>query len=44
MLWETGTLCPRHGIGVTFDHAYLVYDQSNNFYMASNPVTLRLVK
>jgi len=25
-------------------HAYLVYDANNNFYMASNPVPLKLVK
>jgi hypothetical protein len=31
-------------IGVVFYHAYLVYDPKNNFYMASNPVTLTLVK
>jgi len=31
-------------IGLVLYHAYLVYDQSNNFYMASNPVTLRLEK
>ncbi|MHC4920019.1 MAG: Kelch repeat-containing protein [Planctomycetota bacterium] len=34
----------QNAIGVTFYHAYLVYDTSNNFYMASNPVTLQLVK
>ena len=34
---------PR-AIGVTFYHAYLVYDTNNNFYLASNPVTLGLVK
>jgi len=31
-------------IGLVFHHAYLVYDASNNFYMASNPVPLKLVK
>ncbi len=31
-------------IGVKFYHAYLVYDAQNNFYMASNPVELMLVK
>ncbi len=31
-------------IGVVFHHAYVVYDQQSNFYMASNPVTLKLVK
>ncbi|MHC4852479.1 MAG: hypothetical protein ACYTF5_10710, partial [Planctomycetota bacterium] len=31
-------------IGVVFYHAYLVYDAKNNFYMASNPVPLKLVK
>ena len=31
-------------IGVVFYHAYLVYDAKNNLYMASNPVTLKLVK
>ena len=31
-------------IGLVLYHAYLVYDASNNFYMASNPVTLLLVK
>ncbi|MHC4816137.1 MAG: hypothetical protein ACYTFN_24015, partial [Planctomycetota bacterium] len=32
-------------IGLVFHHAYLVYDaKSNNFYMASNPVPLTLVK
>jgi hypothetical protein len=31
-------------IGLIFYHAYLVYDAKNNFYMASNPVTLTLVK
>jgi len=29
---------------LVFHHAYLVYDASNNFYMASKPVTLKLVK
>ncbi len=32
------------GIGLVFHHAYLVYDQNNNFYMASNAVPLKLVK
>ena len=32
----------QSAIGVTFYHAYLVYDAQNNFYMASNPVTLQL--
>ncbi|MHC4920931.1 MAG: FG-GAP repeat protein, partial [Planctomycetota bacterium] len=31
-------------IGLVLHHAYLVYDQKNNLYMASNPVPLRLVK
>ena len=31
-------------IGVKFYHAYLVYDAKSNFYMASNPVELMLVK
>jgi len=31
-------------IGVTFYHSYLVYDAQNNFYLASNPVTLKLVQ
>ncbi len=31
-------------IGLVLYHAYLVYDASFNFYMASNPVTLLLVK
>ncbi len=31
-------------VGTWFYHAYLVYDANNNFYMASNPVTLTLVK
>ncbi len=31
-------------IGLKLYHAYLVYDAKNNFYMASNPVTLTLVK
>ncbi len=31
-------------IGVKFYHAYLVYDANNNFYLASNPVELMLVK
>ena len=31
-------------IGLVFHHAYLVYDQKNNFHMASNPVPLKLVK
>ena len=31
-------------IGVKFYHAYLVYDAKSNFYMASNPVELTLVK
>ncbi len=31
-------------IGVVLYHACLVYDQSFNFYMASNPVTLLLEK
>ncbi len=34
----------QNAIGVTFYHAYLVYDASNNFYLASNPVSLRLVQ
>ena len=35
---------PTAAIGVTLYHAYLVYDASFNFYMASNPGTLTLVK
>ncbi len=31
-------------VGLVFHHAYLVYDQNNNFYMASNPVPLTLTK
>jgi len=31
-------------LGVVFNHAYLVYDAKNNFHMASNPVTMSLVK
>ncbi|MHC4513330.1 MAG: FG-GAP repeat domain-containing protein [Planctomycetota bacterium] len=31
-------------IGVVFHHAYLVYDQQSNFYMASNAVKLTLVR
>jgi hypothetical protein len=31
-------------IGVTFHHAYLVYDAQGNYYLASNPVSLRLIK
>ena len=31
-------------IGVKFYHAYLVYDAKNNFYGASNPAELTLVK
>jgi hypothetical protein len=31
-------------IGVVFYHAYVVYDSQNNFYMASNPVPLKLAK
>ncbi len=31
-------------IGLVLYHAYLVYDANSNFYMASNPVTLRLEK
>ncbi len=31
-------------IGLAFYHAYLVYAAKNNFYMASNPVPLKLVK
>ena len=31
-------------IGVKFYHGYLVYDQSFNFYMASNPVELVLTR
>ena len=31
-------------IGLVLYHAYLVYDAQSNFYMASNPVTLRLDK
>jgi hypothetical protein len=31
-------------IGLVLYHAYLVYDASNNFYMASNPVPLQLVR
>ncbi len=34
----------RRGHESVFYHAYLVYDANNNFYMASNPVPLRLVK
>jgi hypothetical protein len=34
----------QNAIGVKLYHAYLVYDASNNFYMASNPVTLTLAK
>ena len=34
----------QNAIGVTLYHAYLVYDAKNNFYMASNPVPLKLVK
>ncbi len=34
----------QNAIGVIFYHAYLVYDANNNFYMASNPVPLTLVK
>jgi hypothetical protein len=29
---------------LVFHHACLVYDAQNNFYLASNPVTLQLVK
>jgi hypothetical protein len=28
--------------GITFHHAYVVYDASGKFYMASNAVPLRL--
>jgi hypothetical protein len=38
------TITDQRVIGLTFYHAYLVYDLTNNFYMASNPVTLQLVK
>ena len=31
-------------IGLVFHHAYLVYDQRNNLYMASNAVPLKLVR
>ena len=31
-------------IGLVLYHAYLVYDQKNILYMASNPVTLTLVR
>ena len=31
-------------VGVKFYHAALVYDARGNFYMASNPVELTLVK
>ncbi len=31
-------------IGLKLYHAYLVYDAKSNFYMASNPVELMLVK
>jgi hypothetical protein len=34
----------QNAIGVIFYHAYLVYDAQNNFHMASNPVSLRLVQ
>ncbi len=34
----------QSAIGLEFYHAYLVYDAQSNFYMASNPVTLTLVK
>ncbi|MEE9128082.1 MAG: integrin alpha, partial [Planctomycetota bacterium] len=39
-----GPVSSSSGIGLVLYHAYLVYDQSFNFYMASNPVTLKLVK
>ena len=29
-------------IGFTLNHAYLVYDSSGKYHMASNPVSLRL--
>ena len=34
----------QNAIGLVFYHAFLVYDANNNFYMASNPATLQLVK
>jgi len=34
----------QSAIGLNFYHAYLVYDASNNFYLASNSVKLGLVK
>jgi hypothetical protein len=33
-----------NAIGVSIYHAYVVYDTSNNFYLASNPTQARLVK
>ncbi len=38
------TTLPTAAIGLKLYHAYLVYDAKNNFYMASNPVELMLVK
>ncbi len=35
---------PASAVGVKLYHAYLVYDAKSNFYMASNPVELTLVK
>jgi hypothetical protein len=33
-----------NAVGVKFHHAYLTYDASGNYYMASNPVELRLTQ
>ena len=34
----------QNAIGLIFNHAYVVYDAKDNYYMASNPVSLRLVR
>jgi hypothetical protein len=33
-----------NAVGMKFHHAYLTYDASGNYYMASNPVQLQLTK
>ncbi len=41
---KAGPVKAPSALGVVLYHAYLVYDTSFNFYMASNPVTLLIEK
>ncbi len=41
---KRGPVNSPSAIGLVFYHVYLVYDAKNNFYLASNPVPLTLVK